>query len=213
MTSDPRAQLQSGASQLGLHLSEAQIDTLLAYVALLRKWNRVYSLTTVDEPTETVARHLLDSLAMVPYINGPRILDLGTGAGLPGIPLAIALPEWQWTLLDSSQKKIRFVRQALLELRIANGHAVATRVEDFTGSENLAKFSTIITRAVALIPELLELAGHLIAPGGRFVFMKATVAEQETASLPAGFFVREVARLTVPHLAAERHAVVIEKSA
>ena len=210
MTSDPRVQLQTGAPQLGLRLTDAQLETLLAYVALLRKWNRVYNLTSVDEPAETVPRHLLDSLAMVPYIDGPRILDLGTGAGLPGIPLAIVLPQWRWTLLDSSQKKIRFVLQALVELHIANGAAVAMRVQEFSAAE---QFSTIITRAVAVIPELLDLAGHLIAPGGRFVFMKASVAEQEIADLPAGFAVREVARLTVPYLAAERHAVVIEKSA
>lgn len=209
MTSDPRVQLQAGASQLGLHLTDEQFETLLAYVALLRKWNRVYNLTSADEPSETVPRHLLDSLAMVPYITGPRILDLGTGAGLPGIPLAIALPQWHWTLLDSSQKKIRFVLQALVELHIANGAAVAMRVQEFSVAE---QFSTIITRAVASIPELLDLAGHLIVPGGRFVFMKASVAEQEIAHLPAGFAAREVARLSVPYLAAVRHAVVIEKS-
>lgn len=203
-----RAVLTSGTKEMGLSLDADQIDLLLRFLDVLSKWNRVYSLTAIEDGVDMVRRHLLDSLAMLPYIKGPRVLDLGTGAGLPGIPLAVAQRDWQFTLLDANRKKTRFVRQAVLELNLANVQVVNERAEDFNPSE---PFDTVITRAVTAAAETLAWITPLLAPArGRLVLMKGAYPRAELAALPASARLEGVYPVRVPGLQAERHAVVIE---
>lgn len=202
-----RVVLTTGTQALGLSLAADQIDTLLRFLDVLTKWNRVYSLTAIEEGVEMVRRHLLDSLAMLPYIKGPRVLDLGTGAGLPGIPLAIARPDVQFTLLDANRKKTRFVRQAVLELNLSNVQVVNERAEDFSPAE---PFTTIITRAVTAAAETLTWITPLLAPtNGHLVLMKGAYPHAELAALPDSARLQGVYPVRVPGLHAERHAVVI----
>ncbi len=147
-----REQLDSGLSRLGLALDRAQQEGLLGYLGLLLKWNRVYNLSAVRDPREMVGRQLLDSLAVAPYLHGDRVLDLGTGAGLPGIPLAIAEPRRRFTLIDSNGKKTRFVQQSVIELGLGNVEVVRARVEAFRPDLG---FDTVTARAFASLPELL----------------------------------------------------------
>lgn len=172
---------------------------------LLAKWNSAYNLTAVREPADMVARHLLDSLAILPYLHGRRVLDIGTGAGLPGIPLAVARPDLAFTLLDANAKKTRFVTQAVGELRLDNVEVVQSRAEHYRPAE---KFDTLVSRAFAGIADMLAAARHLCAPGGRFLAMKGTYPKDELAAVPAGYAV-EVRVLTVPGLAAERHVAIL----
>jgi len=203
-----RAVLTMGIQELGLSLAEEQTELLLRFLDVLSKWNRVYSLTAIEESVEMVRRHLLDSLAMLPYIKGPRVLDLGTGAGLPGIPLAVAQRDWQFTLLDANRKKTRFVRQAVLELSLTNVQVVNERAEDFNPNE---PFDTVITRAVTAAAETLAWITPLLVPAhGRLVLMKGAYPHAELAALPAAARLEGVYPVRVPGLQAERHAVVIE---
>lgn len=193
---------------LALSLTADQTALLLRFLDVLVRWNRVYSLTAIEEGVEMVRRHLLDSLAMLPYIKGPRVLDLGTGAGLPGIPLAVAQPDVQFTLLDANRKKTRFVRQAVLELNLSNVQVVNERAEDFSPAE---PFDTVITRAVTAAAETLAWITPLLAPAhGRLVLMKGAYPHAELAALPASARLQGVYPVCVPELQAERHAVVIQ---
>ncbi len=198
-----------GLTQLGLHLSQGQRETLLAYVQLLHKWNRVYNLTAVRDPRAMVIRHLFDSLAVVPYVRGPRIADVGSGAGLPGIPLAIALPQCHFTLIDSAAKRARFMTQAVVELQLTNVEVVQSRVEDFRPE---ALFDSIISRAFASLRDMLEGTVHLCAQDGVFLALKGAYPEAELRDLPDGFTVGEVVALNVPELHAERHLVRLLKN-
>lgn len=202
----PEQQLHRGIAALGLAPGAAVEQRLLAYLALLGKWNQRYNLTAVRDPGAMVTRHLLDSLAIEPYLLGPRVLDVGTGAGLPGIPLVLVRPDLQFTLLDSQAKKIRFVRQAIAELAVTNVEAVQARVEDYRSAP---PFNTVVARAFASIPDMLALAGSRCARGGRFLAMKGTHPRAELDPAPAGFRVEAVHRLSVPGLDAERHLVVL----
>lgn len=184
----------------------ADRQRLLAFVRLLVKWNAAYNLTAVRDPQEMIARHLLDSLVLLPYVQGPRVLDIGTGPGLPGIPLAIARPDCAFTLLDANAKKTRFVTQAVGELGLKNVAVVQTRVENYRPVE---KFDTLVARAFSSIADMLENAQHLCAPGGRFLAMKGVYPEAELAAVPPAFAVSEVAVLKVPGLDAERHLAII----
>jgi len=172
---------------------------------LLQKWNRTYNLTAVRDPADMVTRHVLDSLAVLPYLSGSSMIDVGTGAGLPGIPLAIARPLQSWTLLDANAKKTRFLTQAVGELHLNKVRAVNSRAEDYRPAE---KFDTLVSRAFASIADMLACAGHLCAPGGRILAMKGTFPEKELADVPAGMAI-DVRRLVVPGLDAERHLVVL----
>jgi 16S rRNA (guanine527-N7)-methyltransferase len=198
--------LSRGLHALHLELPEAARAKLLDYLRLLEKWNRAYNLTAVRDPDEMVTRHLLDSLAVAPHLAGPRVLDVGTGAGLPGIPLAIALPALDFTLLDSNAKKTRFVTQAAAELGLANVRVVQARAEDFRPA---APFDTVVARAFASIPDMLAACAHLCAPQGRLLAMKGKLPESELAALPAGIRLVESLRLAVPGLGAQRHLVVL----
>ena len=206
MVESLRTQLDQGLVALELDPAEAVRERLLAYVALLVKWNRAYNLTAVREPREMITRHLLDSLAVVPHLTGEFIADVGSGAGLPGIPLALMFPELDFTLLDSNGKKTRFITQAAAELGLGNVTVVHSRVERFH-PEPL--FDTVITRAFSALANMLDGAGALIAPGGCFLAMKGAYPEEELAAVPEGYRVDAVIPLAVPGLDAARHLVRI----
>ncbi|MEO7402531.1 MAG: 16S rRNA (guanine(527)-N(7))-methyltransferase RsmG, partial [Burkholderiales bacterium] len=179
------------------------------YVALIDKWNQVHNLTAIRGRANMITQHLLDSLAIQPFVVGRRrLLDVGTGAGLPGIPLAIANPELAVTLLDSSRKKVAFLQQAVGLLRLTNVATTADRVEDFRAS---APFEVIVSRAFADLAEFVALSAHLLAPGGRFLAMKGLHPYDEIERLPAEFSVSAVHPLHVPGLKADRHLIVIQK--
>lgn len=206
MNSDPlRTRLDRGLAALGLPLPAPERERLLAYVRLLVRWNSAYNLTAVRDPLEMVTRHLLDSLVVAPHLHGVRVLDVGTGPGLPGIPLAVARPELAFTLLDANAKKTRFVVQAVGELVLKNVEVVQTRVKNYRPSRI---FDTVVSRAFASIADMLAHARHLCAPGGRFLAMKGAYPEEELKALPAGYDV-EVVPLTVPGLDAARHVVIV----
>jgi len=199
--------LAEGLAGLELELDEAVQKKLLDYVALLARWNRAYNLTAVREPAQMVVRHLLDSLVILPWLQGSRVLDVGTGPGLPGIPLALARAELDFSLLDSNGKKIRFLNQAVAELGLKNVNVVQSRVEAYRPR---ARFETIVARAFASIAGLVEQTRHLLAADGRYLAMKGAYPEAEVAALPADFEVSGVHTLRVPGLEAERHLLIIQ---
>lgn len=201
--------LDNGIDALGLDVSRAARRRLLDYVALLAKWNRVYNLTAVQRPEQMVTRHLLDSLAVLPYLKPTHVLDVGTGAGLPGIPLAAAREDCTFVLLDSNRKKTRFITQAVGELGFRNVEVVSARLGDYQ-PERL--FDTVISRAYAAIAQFLAGAGHTCAPNGVFLAMKGAYPTAELADLPSGFEVAAVHPLHVPGLNAERHVVVVRRT-
>lgn len=195
-------------------LDEALAAPLLAYLALLARWNRAYNLTAVRDPRAMVSRHLLDSLAVHAAVapvaaRGGSLADLGTGPGLPGIPLAIALPGLQVALVESNGKKARFLREAVRTLGLGNARVVESRIESVDAP---GTFDAITARALATLPGILELGGHLLAPGGRLLAMKGVVPDDEIAALPAGWKVERVEPLAVPGLEGERHLVVVSRS-
>jgi 16S rRNA (guanine527-N7)-methyltransferase len=205
---EERQRLRQGAEQLGLPLSDGQTEGLLAYLVLLRKWNRVYALISRRDGDDWVARHLLDSLAVLPYINGFRIIDVGSGAGLPGIPLALMSPEKNFTLLDSNSKKARVMTQAVIELGLKNVTVVEQRAEAYRPETG---FDCVMSRAFATIAEMLVVASHLAAEGGRFLALKGTYPAEELEALPPGYHAETVHLLKVPFEQGERHVVIISK--
>lgn len=198
--------LEQGLTALGLELPQAARRKMLAYLELLQKWNRVHNLTAVREPDDMVTLHLLDSLAVLPHLHGTRILDVGSGAGLPGIPLALARPDLQLTLLDASHKKSAFQRQAKAELGIPNLEVVCSRAEEYRPEQ---KFDTVLSRAFADLAEFVRLAGHLCAEGGILLALKGVYPYDELAQLGAG--VVQVLPLQVPGLDAQRHLVLLDR--
>lgn len=203
------ARVRDGLVAIGLALDDVAVGRLLDYLALLARWNRAYNLTAVRDPAEMVPRHLLDSLVALPWVTAPAIADLGTGPGLPGIPLAIARPDWAITLLDSNLKKTAFVTQAIGELQLANAQVSRERVESWQSDQ---RFGVVISRAFADLADFVRLAGHLVAPEGRLVAMKGLHPFEEIAQLPASFRVDAVIRLEVPGLEGERHLVILARS-
>ena len=202
-------QLASGLAAMGLGLEPPQRDALLDYLALLRKWNRAYNLTAVRDPLEMVPRQLLDSLSIRHLLQGERLLDVGTGPGLPGIPLAIAEPERRFVLLDANGKKTRFVQQAIFELGLANAATVQGRVETFRPE---APFDTIVSRAFAPLPRMVALTGQLLAAGGLLLAMKGVLPAAEMAQLRRQGFRVESERLQVPGSDGERHAILCRRA-
>ncbi|WP_029408621.1 16S rRNA (guanine(527)-N(7))-methyltransferase RsmG [Thiomicrorhabdus sp. Milos-T2] len=199
-----RAILIEGIDELQIDLSAEQIDKLMAYLALLQKWNKVYNLTAIRDPQEMLIKHLLDSLAVVPYIKQDRIIDVGTGGGLPGIPLAICFPEKQIDLLDSNSKKTRFLIQAKAELGLINTQVIHNRVEEYQ-PEPL--YDAVISRAFASIQDMLDWTHHLIPNGGVWWAMKAQKDFEDLTKLPGLVKIEEVNELHVPKLNAERMLV------
>jgi len=199
------AELNKGLEQLALGLNEQQVALLDGYLALLAKWNHTYNLTAVREEQRMVSYHLLDSLTLVPYLAGVgRLLDVGSGGGMPGIPAAIARPDLQVVLLDSNHKKTTFLRQAVIELGLSNVDVVTNRVELYQPEQ---KFDCITSRAFAELAEFVRLTPHLLAEGGQYLAMKGVYPYEEISLLPATVAVAEVVPLTVPGLEAERHLV------
>ncbi len=198
--------LAEGLAALPLALDSGVQRKLIDFLSLLVKWNRAYNLTAVRQPEQMVARHLLDSLVIGPFLQGPRILDVGTGAGLPGIPLALAYPDYQFTLLDSNGKKIRFVTQVVAELGLANVDVIQSRIEAF---QPAGRFDTITARAYASIAELVTQTSRLLADKGQFLIMKGVYPVAEVEAMPAGYRLEAVRELEVPKLDAERHLLIV----
>jgi 16S rRNA (guanine527-N7)-methyltransferase len=206
---DPKAQLDRGLEELGLRLGRPARKKLLDFAELLEKWNRVYNLTSIRGAEQVVSGHLLDSLAIVPHIEAAHALDVGSGAGFPGIPLAIAAPDMRVTLLDSNQKKAAFLRQAVSELALDNATVICERVESWQPQE---KFDLIVSRAFSDLGEFIRQSRHLLAPGGIFAAMKGVLPREELERLPQGYRVRETLPLAVPGLEAQRHLILVERA-
>lgn len=204
-------QLANGIAVLGFPLPDETQLQLLQYLELISKWTRVHNLTAVREPETMLTRHLLDSLAVLPYIAGPLIIDVGSGAGLPGIPMALAHPDWQVVLLESNHKKTVFLQQVRIELKLNNVEVVCERVENFCPTDG---FNTVISRAFSDLTDFVKLAGHLCAEGnigGRLVAMKGVYPHEELAQIPPPFMIEKVLSVAVPGLEAERHLVMIKR--
>lgn len=199
--------LQQGLAALGISLSPDQTRKLIRYLQLLQKWNATYNLTAIRDCGQMVTHHLLDSLAVLPHLSGRRLLDVGTGAGLPGIPLAIAVPELQVTMVDSNSKKTAFVQQAISELELRNASVICARAEKMPLDG--PPYEMIITRAYSDIAGTLAQVRHLLAPSGRLLAMKGQRPDAELAGLPAPFVALHVVPLQVPSLDAARHLVII----
>lgn len=199
------ATLDRGLAELGMPLKQGARDKLLAYLRLLAKWNRTYNLTAIRDPKQMVSHHLLDSLAVVHHLGEGSVADIGSGAGLPGIPIAIADPERPIVLNDASQKRAAFLRQAVMEIPLPNATVYAGRAETW---QPLERFAIVISRAYAELAEFIATCRHLVAPGGVLAAMKGALPTRELARVPAGTDCGRVIRLSVPLLAEERHLVL-----
>lgn len=198
--------LETGLLELGLPVGPDQQGLLVQYLLLLQKWNQVYNLTAIRDLTKMVAAHLLDSLSVVSLLSDENVLDVGSGAGLPGIPIAVAKPNCKVILLDSNHKKAAFLRQAVAELALQNASVVCDRVESWAAP---TEFGVIISRAFSDLGEFVSLTSRLLAPGGVLAAMKGLFPFEELERVPSGFRVREVRALQIPGLEAERHLVLI----
>jgi 16S rRNA (guanine527-N7)-methyltransferase len=200
--------IQEGAARMGLALPEGAVAKCAAYLRLLEKWNRVHNLTAVREPERMVVLHLLDSLSILPDIGAAaRVVDVGSGAGLPGIPIAISRPDVRVALLDSAHKKCAFLRQAKIDLALDNAEVVCERVGEWRPQD---RFDVIVSRAFSDLADFVSQAQHLLAPGGRLIAMKGVYPFEELARVPPSHRVAEVRELRVPSLDAKRHVVVVE---
>ena len=198
----------TGASTLGLELSANAVERMASHLRLIEKWNRVHNLTAVREPEQMVTLHVLDSLSLLPHLGAAAsVVDVGTGPGFPGIPLAIARPDIRVTLLDSSHKKCTFLEQARTELGLANVEVVCERVEQWKPAQ---RYDAVVSRAFAELTDFVAQASHLAAPGGRFLAMKGVYPYDEIARVPTSHKVAQVVELKVPSLDAKRHLVLIE---
>ena len=201
-------QLAQLIAQTDLVVSEKQIDQLVGYVEMLNKWNKAFNLTSVRNPSEMLVKHIMDSIVISPYLEGKRFIDVGTGPGLPGIPLAIMNPDCEFFLLDSLGKRIRFIKQVLHELKIENVTPVLSRVEEFQPEE---KFDAVLSRAFASMTDMVTWCRHLPKnDSGVFLALKGQASQEEIDQLPEWCSVIEVKALAVPELEGERHLVVLE---
>lgn len=198
--------------QTDLSVSEPQIDLLVGYVERLDKWNKAYNLTSVRDPQQMLVKHIVDSLVVSPYLSktpckNRKFIDVGTGPGLPGMPLAITNPELEFSLLDSLGKRIRFITQACHEMKVSNVTPIQSRVEDHHG-----EYAGVLSRAFASISDMVNWSHHLVAPDGRFFALKGQVDKEEIEDLPNFVKVEEIIKLSVPELEGERHLVVLSKT-
>ena len=197
--------LADGLAELGIALPDAVQRQLLAFRDLLLKWNKTYNLTALRDPEQVISHHLLDSLAILPHVGSGPLLDVGSGGGLPGIPLAIARPELAVAMVDTVQKKASFLQQASIELGLKNVTVHHARVEEMQG-----QYAQISSRAFAELDLFVSLTRHLPAPDGRWLAMKGVRPDAEIATLPAGIVVDAIIPLTVPGLDAERHLIILK---
>ncbi|MFG3454369.1 16S rRNA (guanine(527)-N(7))-methyltransferase RsmG [Stutzerimonas stutzeri] len=204
-------ELKQGATLLGVELSDAQQEQLLAYLALLNKWNKAYNLTAVRDPAEMVSRHLLDSLSVAPHVeeSGSRWLDVGSGGGMPGIPLAILFPERRFTLLDSNGKKTRFLTQVKLELKLDNVEVVHSRVEQFEPEQ---AFTGITSRAFSSLADFANWTRHLGNSDTYWLAMKGVQPDDELQALPADFQLARCLVLKVPGCQGQRHLLILRRT-
>ncbi len=203
-----RARLANGAAELGVELDEAAQQVLMSYLALLKRWNKVYNLTAIKGDDNMLTRHLLDSLSVVSTLQGSSSIDIGSGAGLPGIPVAIARPDMQVTLLDSNAKRCRFLRQVQAQLKLTNLSIVQRRVEEYQPAE---KFDNLLSRAFSSLQVFISSSAHLLAEGGQFIAMKGAWPGDETVQLENAYRVAEVVKIKVPGLPEQRHLVICQK--
>ncbi len=206
--SDLNLQLAGLIEQSGLEVTAEQQQKLLGYVEMLNKWNKAYNLTSVRNPADMLVKHIMDSIVVSPQLEGERFIDVGTGPGLPGIPLAIMNPDKSFVLLDSLGKRIRFIKQVLHELGINNVTAVQSRVEEFDPEHG---FDGVISRAFASMRDMVEWCHHLPTSNGVFYALKGQVDQQEVSELPSWCSVISIKALTVPELEGERHLVILSR--
>lgn len=205
---DNRQKLQSGLKEMGLDLSGGQQDKLLAYVKMLKKWNKTYNLTALRDESQIISHHLLDSLTLPPYLEGAQtMLDVGSGGGQPGIPAAVCRPDLQITLLDANTKKTSFLQQAAIELELKNVRVVSGRVEAVQG----LRADVITSRAFAELADFVNWTAHLLQDGGCWAAMKGVYPAAEIDRLPDSVCVERVDKIRVPQLNAERHMVILRK--
>lgn len=203
-----KAKLDSLLAQANIQVSEQQKDQLIEFVNLLNKWNKAYNLTSVRDPQEMLVKHILDSLVVSPYLQGDRFIDVGTGPGLPGLPLAIINPDKQFVLLDSLGKRVSFIRNAVLKLKLTNVTPVLSRVEEYQPEE---KFDGVLSRAFASLKDMTEWCHHLLSSDGLFYALKGIYHQEEVQNLNDIFTVEKVVSLDVPTLVGERHLVLLTK--
>tara|TARA_B110000503_G_scaffold31186_1_gene50362 strand:+ start:18903 stop:19532 length:630 start_codon:yes stop_codon:yes gene_type:complete len=209
MRSKLKSLLEAGMVELCLPVENQQINLLLDYLEILKKWNEAYNLTAIRNPEDMVVIHLLDSLSIAPFIKGKNILDVGTGAGLPGIPLAILYPEHRFTLLDSNGKKIRFLFQVKNQLGLKNVNEVQGRAEKY---QTETPFNSITSRAFSSLTDMVEKTKHLLGSGGRLYAMKGQLPDQELSMLPKHYKVIASHHVAVPGVNNKRHLIEIELS-
>ena len=206
--SDLKSHLQHGLQQMGIVLSVPQQLQLLAFVELLKKWNSTYNLTALRDEQSVISHHILDSLTLLPYVAEARgLIDVGSGGGMPGIPIAIARPDLPVALLDANSKKTSFLQQAAIELGLNNVQVITGRVEAMVGEQ----FDVITSRAFAELSDFVSITQQLMAKGGCWAAMKGVYPYEEIAQLPPGVAVVQVDKLEVPNLGAERHMVILQK--
>ena len=207
LPSECKEKLTKGIFELGLKVSEDQIDQLLLFVALLNKWNKAFNLTAIRDPEEMVVRHLLDSLSLAADLKGDKIIDVGTGPGIPGIPLAIIFPKRQFTLMDSNGKKVRFIHQAKQSLGLLNIIPVQNRVETFDAK---SKFDSVVSRAFTSLERMVRLTEHLVKDDGFMQAMKGSYPDEQILKSP--WEITEIIKLEVPFLEEQRHLVNIKRN-
>lgn len=198
--------LQQAIQENRLTVDTQQIEKLNSFLQLLQTWNKVYNLTAITDPREMVYLHIIDSLLVQTFLHGTRLLDVGSGGGLPGIPLAILNPHQHWVLLDKNSKKTRFITQAAAELALKNVEAVHSRVEDFHPAEH---FDSILSRAFSTLGLFTESTAHLLNPNGKFIAMKGKHPEEELAELPPRFHIQNVTRLEMQGMKVDRHIIIV----
>ncbi len=201
--------LQEGIAEQGLQVGDQQRAAMLQYLGLLQRWNRAYNLTSIKDPVQMLSYHLLDSLSVGPYLQGRSFVDVGTGAGLPGIPLALTHDDKTFSLLDSNGKKVRFLFQVKTALQLNNVKELQGRVEEYQPEQ---LYDGVISRAFASLTDMIEGSEHLLVPGGRFYAMKGRYPDKELSGLPKGYKVEQAIELKVPTLDQQRHLIIIKKS-
>lgn len=206
--SDSESVLSAGAQELGINLTARQRQQLLELIAELAEWNQRFNLTAIDAPLEAVRKHLLDSLSIDRYVSGSTVADVGSGAGFPGLPLAVIEPARQVTLIEATGKKARFLEHARAKLGLENVSVVNARAETF---EPAARFDTVVARALGKLNDFIRVAGHLAAPGGKLLAMKGRFPQAELEKLPRNWEAAAVHRLAVPGLDAQRHLVELRQ--